>query len=494
MRGGLRVLASSNARTVELKNFEFELWRGLARVYADGLKDDARRVDSLRFALSLRPEATDVALELASAHAHAGDAEGELDALREVSVRVDRPEVWRRLLELYRARDEVQSTWAPLSFLVRGGHATREESADLLALRAMPVTSPLDANGWSLLTGTQEDVEAMELIEVVAPLLQQVGRVPALPRSTEPWAGYALGLERDAGTPEADTASRFRSGLFAVWARPGVAAARELGLKAKPKALLFACFQLCGAKEPIPIDVRLDAIAIAIDLRPLLTPAILERLSSAVRTLKHRGTVTLTWFDMAERIGLRAGLLLSGDLSAAEDHLGGKRPRELAELLEFAASPAHGELRRLVYGGGAQGTSKNLLASTDASTESRSSSPFSQLDAIATRLRRRTAADADFIDQEAEKLLDQILWMLGKRGKVPGLIAKGDERAVTLSRAGRLGRIEIRWSAEEGTMHLVGPRNRDTFRWDPPAEAFLDTGGRAVLTALDEALDALFAE
>lgn len=498
LRRAIAVASSASAP----KGLDFELWCRLGRIALDGLKDDQRATIALDFAATLQPLPIELALELARAHGRLGNETAELEALRRVALRAERAEIWRRMAEIHRGRGEAHAVWAPLSFLVRGGSATREELAELAALQHRPVVGALDIDAWAMLVDPT-DVELVELLGVVAPLLREARRLGPVHRPSEPWALAALGLAEVGGPPgaaPADATARFRSGSSATHAHPALSAARELAGSGRQLVVLYACIKLCSVGEALPAKVRAEAQLLALELRPLLSEATRARLEAAVAAVRQRGAISTRWHDLVRRVSTRAGLLLAGDLSAAEDVVRKEEPSELAHLVEFAASPAHAELRRVLFGAPERSAS-DVRAAERQGPESpparHAETPLSalgELGAIAARLKQNAVPDAAFVEAEAHKFLGQVEWMLGERANVPELALRrvGEDR-VTLSREGVVGRVEVRWDRAEGKMLLTGPRGRSAFTWNHTTAAFVDADGRRITAALDDGLKALFA-
>jgi hypothetical protein len=95
-------------------------------------------------------------------------------------------------------------------------------------------------------------------------------------------------------------------------------------------------------------------VPIAKAIEPLLDPILVDRLRGAfLRFVEEGGRTNLQrWAHGAERTTARAGLLLAGDLGAAERMLKLERPADAAalvdDLLVFVTSDRYTKLRKQI--------------------------------------------------------------------------------------------------------------------------------------------------
>lgn len=323
-----------------------------------------------------------------------------------------RPETFRELHRLCNRIGDVDRGYCACAVLVHFGEADVDEQD--VYRRFAPETTPrpqaaLDASGWAELYTPEHDDVVSRLVGAIAPAAIQVKlteldkarRLPELPKSerqdpekstltavrTVAWAAAVLGLplpqiyaknEEFAGGiasfPSAEPALVLGKSLLTGRSIPELAFAigRELASQHLTRRLVtffpsvpeLRSVIVAGIAQVVPSSLGSEAMALREGMRSRMTPTDRSALERAVEALQARdGRFDLKpWMRAIELAACRAGLLVSGDITAAARMLavdgrvvGGLSAADrVRDLVPFSVSERCSKVRRAIGIGAAE--------------------------------------------------------------------------------------------------------------------------------------------
>jgi tetratricopeptide (TPR) repeat protein len=390
---------------------EHHLWSGLGLIYRDRLHDEVAAVEAFRMAAQLRPDDPRTRRILADLHergGRAGDAAAELQQV--IAKEPRRAEPYRQLYRLYRRQGAFDRAWcvaAALSFLQQADAEQQQYLAQLATEAPIEPTRALDLSAFASLFPREHDVVLGKLFELLVPALraarlirlQAEGRLPEPPPASiqDPAtsrvpivrdlavaaAVLGLPLPRPSARPDvagglapllADPpATLIGAGVLAVAApherrflaarhmavyRPELYVTTLVGGPSELKALSLSALQLSQVDVPMPEDLARIAAETSRELARYLQPVQQEALRKVMRRFVERGgqADAKAFWKTADRIALRFGLLLCGDVVAAGRACAGEPvgphdpspTQRLEDLLAWSVSEEHFALRETI--------------------------------------------------------------------------------------------------------------------------------------------------
>ncbi|HVY49784.1 MAG TPA: hypothetical protein VHB21_28010, partial [Minicystis sp.] len=324
------------------------------------VRHDARDVETLRALFAAVRDAGDVDRALATAHAlvHLGaarEAEREFFEQRRPRGLIQptsavSPEAWRRLLfhpDEEPLTSEIFAIVAPAVLLGRVAALRHAKALPALAPEARhdPRTSTIAAVrclGWAAaILGmpappVYAEPERPTLVEVVpaVPPASRLGKLVLSGRTPEELA-FAAGRHL----------ACFREEHFVRTLLPSIPELEDVFL---------AALSVGNPGLPLHADVKRRVVPIAKAIEPLLEPVLVDRLRGAfLRFVEEGGRTNLQrWAVAADRTAARAGMLLAGDLGAAERVLAldaGVDARAFVDdLVVFVTSERYTRLRKQI--------------------------------------------------------------------------------------------------------------------------------------------------
>jgi tetratricopeptide (TPR) repeat protein len=387
---------------------EHHLWSGLGLIYRDRLHDEAAAVEAFRMAAQLRPDDPRTRRILADLHergGRAGDAAMELQQV--IAKEPRRAEPYRQLYRLYRRQGAFDRAWcvaAALSFLQQADAEQQQYLAQLATEAPIEPTRALDLSGFATLFPREHDVVLGKLFELLVPALRaaRLIRLQAEGRLAEPppasiqdpatsrvpivhdlaVAAAVLGLPLPRPSARPDLAGglapllvdppatligagvlgvasaherRFLAGRHMAAYRPELYVTTLVGGPSELKALSLSALQLSQVDVPMPEDLARVAAETSRELARYLQPVQQEALRKVMRRFVERGgqADAKAFWKTADRIALRFGLLLCGDVAAAGRACAGEPvgphdpspTQRLEDLLAWSVSEEHFALR-----------------------------------------------------------------------------------------------------------------------------------------------------
>jgi hypothetical protein len=118
--------------------------------------------------------------------------------------------------------------------------------------------------------------------------------------------------------------------------------------------IFLAALSIGNPGLPLSAETRQRVIPISKAIEPILDPRAIDRLRGHfLRFVEEGGRTNLQrWAAAVEKTAARTGLLLAGDLTAAQSVLEIEEParvkERMSDLLAFAVSEQHGKLRKQI--------------------------------------------------------------------------------------------------------------------------------------------------
>jgi tetratricopeptide (TPR) repeat protein len=407
LRRALLSIARWSSPTIGGRNkedVEVETWTRLGTCYRDRLGNVKNAIEAFEMVAKLRPRDASVHFELAKLHEH---TEGPARAMRCIEAGLacepSRIDGYRSLFGIHlRARAD-DAAWCAASVLahLKAPGAEAEFYRRHRPRRLPTRTTRLDETSWLLLRHPDEGDLVGNVFHAIAPAAEKLARArrgsllePAArfgpPVTKHPLfasafahAARTLGLMSSAhlgqqAMPSAEAPhdlvplDAFHDGhttrelLFVAGHQAAYHRSSHLTLfayheRARDLVELFTAAVRVGWREAwgVPPRVEPHVGQMASELVRVLSPAELERLRIAVRGVAREGGVSIhAWIRASELTAIRAGLLVSGDVAAADRairalppiNFGADVPEQarLDELLVFAASENHVALRKTI--------------------------------------------------------------------------------------------------------------------------------------------------
>jgi tellurite resistance protein len=363
------------------------------------------RVRELEEELRRARAAVNVEVDLSDLESHARDVtEDPEDVWRRLRRNPTSTEGYRHLFRIHVARGDADAAQRVAQVLVALGTSNAEEKSASEVGREKTLIAPrgsLSPTDWhELLLHPEQELLTGQIFSLITPAVL-VGRVTSLrhdgklrvpaPAAKQevakatltavravPWAAAVLGLacptlyvekERDAGfehvpgvppcsvigkrvlSGKTQLEQAFLVGRHLAWYRQDMYLKTLFGAVPELEDLFLAALTLASPGLPLADTVKQRVTPIAQAIAPLLVPAQVDALRGCfLRFVEDGGRTNLQrWSAATEKTAVRAGLLLSGDLSAALGLLEAEEGAqgELArDLLWFSASDRYGKLRR----------------------------------------------------------------------------------------------------------------------------------------------------
>ncbi len=348
-----------------------------------------------------------VEVDLSGVGAGVADAKDPAELHRRLSHDPRDVDVMRALFDAVCAQGDVDRTFCVAKALVHLGAANDAERGVFEQHRAPGLirpTSSVTPEAWRrLLFHPDEELLTSEIFAVVAPAVL-LGRVAALryakalpdldpakrhdPRTTTVaavrcfgWAAAILGMPAPPiyADPESQRLAEVVPGVppmsrlgkpllsgrtpeeLAFVAGEALASFREehfirslLPSIPELEDVFLAALSIGNPGLPLHAEIKRRVVPIAKAIEPLLDPILVDRLRGAfLRFVEEGGRTNLQrWAHGADRTTSRAGLLLAGDLGAAERMLKLEHPAEapalVDDLLVFVTSDRYGKLRKQI--------------------------------------------------------------------------------------------------------------------------------------------------